>query len=160
MSSRIRQLLPSSVLEPTHVNLQELIVCAFSRFHNQHNGGFKLATAGIFTPQKLEELFKAGLFFLPDCWLFNNSLAHARTPLNSSLMLGFPSHCCMPRGHMWNPEDQKAALRRGALLRPFVKFFPLPWYILTWPLLVAGPVLITICIKSLVPVRKVLLFYR
>ena len=27
------------------------------------NSGFKLATAGIFTPQKLEELFKSGLFF-------------------------------------------------------------------------------------------------
>ena len=116
--SRILQLLPSSVLEPTHVNLQEPIVCIFSWFHNQHNGGFKLASAGIFTPQKLEELFKSGLFFLPDCWLFNNSLAHRSTPLNSSLMLGFPSCCCMPCGHTWNPEDRKASLRRGALLRP------------------------------------------
>ena len=110
-------------------------------------------------PQKLERL-QVRAFLLPDCWLFNNSLAHPSTLLNSSLRVVFPSCCCMPRGHMWNPEEQKAALRRGALLRPFVKFFPLPWYVLTWPLLVAGPVLITICIKSLVPVRKVLLFYR
>ena len=124
----------------------------FSWLHNQHNGGFNLVIVGMFTPQKLVKL-QVRAFLLPDCWLFNNSLAHPSTTLNSSLMLGFPSPCCMTRGHTWNPEDKKASLRRGALLHPFVKFFPLPWYILTWPLLFARPVLITLCIKSLIPVR-------